>query len=207
MSSTTSMEAGGIRPWHLFVVFAMLAASAAVLMARDTSLANLILISLTVFSAGWAGLLVLRTLWPLVAEHEEEFSPTVSSRARMALEREKQLVLRSIKELEFDRAMGKVADADFSEMVGRLRARAVGIMKQLDERPETYREQIEREVLERLEALHQAAPTGGSAGGAAADAGGAVAGGGAGAAVFCTQCGTRNDGDAKFCKACGRALG
>ena len=33
----------------------------------------------------------------------------VGSQTRAALEREKNLVLRSIKELEFDRAMGKVA--------------------------------------------------------------------------------------------------
>ena len=44
---------------------------------------------------------------------------------RAALEREKALVLRSIKELEFDRAMGKVSPKDFDEMAGRLRARAI----------------------------------------------------------------------------------
>ena len=42
--------------------------------------------------------------------------PLVGGRARAALEREKTLVLRSIKELEFDHAMGKVSDEDFAEM-------------------------------------------------------------------------------------------
>ena len=56
----------------------------------------------------------------------------LSDRMRQDLEREKALTLRSIKELEFDRAMGKLSDQDFEEMSGRLRARAVGIMKQLD---------------------------------------------------------------------------
>ncbi len=37
------------------------------------------------------------------------------------MEREKALVLRSIKELEFDRAMGKVSPRDFDEMSTRLR--------------------------------------------------------------------------------------
>ena len=41
-------------------------------------------------------------------------------------------MLRSIKELEFDKAMGKVADADFDEMAGRLRQRAVGLMQRID---------------------------------------------------------------------------
>jgi zinc-ribbon domain len=41
-------------------------------------------------------------------------------------------VLRSIKELEFDRAMGKVSEADFEEIGGRLRARAIALMEELD---------------------------------------------------------------------------
>ena len=51
---------------------------------------------------------------------------TIGGRTRVALEREKTLVLRSIKELEFDFAMGKIAKADFDEMSARLRARALG---------------------------------------------------------------------------------
>ena len=48
----------------------------------------------------------------------------VGERTRVALEREKLLTLRAIKELEFDRAMRKLSDEDFQEMSGRLRARA-----------------------------------------------------------------------------------
>ena len=56
----------------------------------------------------------------------------MSERTRAALEREKMLVLRTIKELEFDRAMGKLSEKDFDEMSGRLRTRALSLMKQLD---------------------------------------------------------------------------
>ena len=42
------------------------------------------------------------------------------------------LTLRSIKELEFDHAMGKVAQKDFAEIGARLRARALELMDQLD---------------------------------------------------------------------------
>ena len=73
----------------------------------------------------------------------------VGERTRVALEREKLLTLRSIKELEFDRAMGKLSDADWQEMSGRLRARAAGLMKQLDAGA-GYREQIERDLAKRL---------------------------------------------------------
>ena len=72
---------------------------------------------------------------------------TIGGRTRIALEREKTLVLRSIKELEFDFAMGKIAKADFDEMSGRLRARALGLMRQLDAGG-GYREQIAEEVEE-----------------------------------------------------------
>ena len=48
----------------------------------------------------------------------------IGQRTRAALEREKMLSLRAIKELEFDKAMGKVSDDDFREMSGPLRSRA-----------------------------------------------------------------------------------
>ena len=53
----------------------------------------------------------------------------IGQRTRVALEREKMLALRTIKELEFDRAMGKLSDEDFREMSGRLRARAARLMQ------------------------------------------------------------------------------
>ena len=80
---------------------------------------------------------------------QPEAPMTIGGRTRIALEREKTLVLRSIKELEFDFAMGKIAKADFDEMSGRLRARALGLMRQLDAGG-GYREQIAKEVKRRL---------------------------------------------------------
>ena len=59
-------------------------------------------------------------------------------------------MLRSIKELEFDRAMGKLSTKDFEEMGGRLRARAIALMKELDEGGSGYRSLIERELSARL---------------------------------------------------------
>ena len=73
----------------------------------------------------------------------------IGQRTRVALEREKMLALRSIKELEFDRAMGKLSDDDLQEMSGRLRARAARLMRQLDAGA-GYREQIERDLAKRL---------------------------------------------------------
>ena len=188
MSSVTSTESPGLRPWHFFVVIALAGATAAVLAARDSGAMALVLVAFAVIAAGGAGLTFHQALWALVTADGEGNGGEVRGRARAALEREKQLVLRSIKELEFDRAMGKVAEPDFAEMGGRLRARAMSLMKQLDERPTAYRDLIEREVQRRL---------GGEAppGAAAAEAEG-----------LCPECGTRNDGDARFCKRCGHGL-
>ena len=193
MSSTPSTEAPGLRPWHFFAVIALAGATAAVLVARDGGAVALALVALAVVAAGGAGLTFHQALWSLVASEGDGNGSEVRGRARAALEREKLLVLRSIKELEFDRAMGKVAEPDFAEMVARLRARAIGLMKQLDERPAAYRDLIDREVQRRLgERAPQAAALPGDAA--------------LGAEARCSECGTRNDGDARFCKGCGHAL-
>ena len=78
----------------------------------------------------------------------------LGGRTRAALEREKTLVLRSIKELEFDRAMGKVSEKDFAEMSGRLRARAARLMRQLDAAT-GYRSEIEQEIAKRIGRRHR----------------------------------------------------
>src|SRR6185295_12953390 len=90
----------------------------------------------------------LRTLRPLVTA-EEDRTAMFGHRTRAALEREKMLALRAIKELEFDRAMGKVSDTDWQEMSGRLRTRATRLMRQLDAGV-GYRAQIERDLAKRL---------------------------------------------------------
>jgi len=162
-------------------------------MARPNAPENLILISLTIGAAGLAALAVYRTLAPLVAPKSDFDRQPLSERMRLDLEREKALTLRSIKELEFDRAMGKVSPQDFEDMAARLRARALGIMRQLDEGSHAYRALIEKELAQRVGAI-ELPPKGGS---------------------HLTQperaldvcsCGTRNDQDARFCKSCGTRL-
>jgi hypothetical protein len=119
----------------------------------------------------------------------------VSARLRADLEREKALTLRSIKELEFDRAMGKLSDQDFDLMAGRLRARALGIMKQLDAGAALYREQIERDLAARLGAAPELKLRPTTEGARRPDL-----------QVRQCACGTSNDADARFCKSCGNKL-
>jgi hypothetical protein len=180
-----------LQPWQFFTIVTMLAATAAVYVARGTTLANLILVSLTVMAVGLAAMAFYQTLSPLVGTEEAPAGQALEGRARLALEREKTLVLRSIKELEFDRAMGKIAEPDFLDMVARLKVRAVGLMKQLDQEAPEWRVEIERELERRLAARGVSAPPPRP-----------VAAG----AAACAACGTANDADARFCKACGARL-
>jgi hypothetical protein len=177
----------GFRPWHFFVLASLMAATAAVVLSRQTSPGHLILISLTIAAAGLAAAGFYRMLAPLASNDVLAYSEPLTARKRAALEREKMLTLRSIKELEFDRAMGKVSEKDFDEMVVRLRTRAIALMKELDEGRSGYRAEIQRELEARLAARAVASTSR--------------------AASRCEACGTGNDADAAFCKRCGARIG
>ncbi|MEZ5416467.1 MAG: zinc ribbon domain-containing protein [Vicinamibacterales bacterium] len=133
MSSATSTDPG-LRPWQLFVLAGMLAATGVVLVSKGQTLPGIVVLSLTVVAASFVAVAAYRSLAPLAsaAGADAEDDTPLGGRVRAALEREKALVLRSIKELEFDHAMGKTGAADFEEMRGRLTRRAVGLMRQLE---------------------------------------------------------------------------
>jgi len=150
MSSEISTErSDSLQPWQLFTLAGLIGATVVVFLSRGQSPAAIILLSCAVFAAAYIGAQALRTVLPLVGPPPEEAPEVLGDRARAALEREKTLVLRSIKELEFDRGMGKVSEKDFGEMSARLRTRAARLMRQLDA-GSSYREQIEKEVEKRL---------------------------------------------------------
>jgi hypothetical protein len=181
-----------LEPWQFFVLAALVCATAVTVMVRGQGATTVILLTIIMATVALVGIAALRAVRPLVSKEEDRTS-MVGERTRAALEREKLLTLRSIKELEFDRAMGKLSDADWQEMSGRLRARAAGLMKQLDAGA-GYREQIERDLAKRLATSPDSHVRG-------ADLSGPPVSGN-----FCTDCGTKNEGDAKFCKNCGHRL-
>jgi hypothetical protein len=194
MSSETSINAAAsprtnddqFQPWQLFTLAGLAAATGVVFLEvfvwhADRSTA--ILLSITVGAAALAGFAAYRTFAPLAGTEDSTGSEILAGRTRAAIEREKTLVLRSIKDLEFDRAMGKMSEKDFLEMSARLRTRAAGLLQQLDQGTASYREQIEKELARRM------GPT-------------VVP-----STRACATCGTANDADARFCKACGGKLG
>jgi len=127
-------NADSAQPWHFFVVASLAAATLAVVMSARTAPEHLVMLSITVFAAGASALAVYHVIAPLVAARRHR--RTAGAGTRAALIAEKALALRTIKELEFDRAMGKMSQADFEEVSGRLKARALRVMQQIEEIPE-----------------------------------------------------------------------
>jgi hypothetical protein len=204
-----------LRPWQFFTLGALVCATAAVFIIRGTSAENLIFVCLAIFAAALVGLAALNALRPLATGETRE-PEMVGGHTRAAIEREKNMVLRSIKELEFDRAMGKLDERDYEEMSARLRSRAVRLMQQLDNTSSGYRELIERELASRLvkagsstkvepyekpesepAAVGQPVPLGQQI---------PVGLDFSRATGVCSSCNTVNDDDARFCKSCGTKL-
>jgi len=181
-----------LRPWQFFLLAGMLGATAVVFFATGQSPASLIALSLTIIAASLVAVAAYGALLPLVSPEAIETPGQVVGRTRAVLEREKSLVLRSIKELEFDFAMGKVSKSDFDDMSGRLRARAIGLIRQLDD-GSGYRAVIEREVVARASSQTPVGPS--SVGQDRFED----------APPTCS-CGGSNDRDARFCKHCGNKL-
>jgi hypothetical protein len=218
----------GLQPWQFFVLAALGCATAVTFISRGQGPAAIILLSVLMAAAALVGYAALRAVRPLVSP-EQDRTVMVGQRTRVALEREKMLALRSIKELEFDRAMGRLSDDDWREMSGRLRARAARLIRQLDA-GSGYRVQIEGELTKRLGAadarltpsrsdgvdadarrgtIGDAEARSAAMGDADADAGSATAEARSAKALaerVCASCETSNDADARFCKGCGARL-
>lgn len=76
----------------------------------------------------WAS---LRSL--LGGEHQLYLEQSGAVRKRAELLDEKESILRSLKDLEFEREVGKLSDEDFKRLDGEFRQRAKAILRALDE--------------------------------------------------------------------------
>ena len=192
MSSASSTERGetgrdsGFQPWHFYMLLSLAAATWAVIVSRDTHPAALVLLSAAIVAAGLVGAALHHAIFAFFTR-DPDAGAAVSPRTREFLEQEKALVLRSIKELEFDRAMGKVSDRDFGEIGGRLRARAIEIMQTLEpsDAGGPRRDDVERSAANRPPAREDRPSA---------------------TAPSCPSCHARVDADARFCKNCGAKL-
>jgi hypothetical protein len=178
----------------------------------------------TTLALMWVVWLMFRAAQAMVSEPEAEDVARATGRRRKELEREKQSLLKALKELEFDHEMRKISDVDYQEIGGNYRARAVRVLKQLDQtgKDVDYRVLVERDVAARLKAKSEAkAEAGGEpeAQGEAKPEAKADAKADAKSEAkpepkpekvddkpACPTCGTANDLDAEFCKKCGKKL-
>lgn len=204
MSSATSTDPG-LRPWQLFLLAGMLAATAVVLVSAGQTMSGIVVLSATVVASSLVAVAGYRSLAPLAASADDAASAPVGGRARAALEREKALVLRTIKELEFDHAMGKTTTTEFEEMRDRLKARAVGLMRRLE--GGDFRAIVERDLATRMAPPRSAAspmadPRPPATPGASVPSAPVPST----LARVCGACAGLNDVDARFCKHCGAAL-
>ena len=199
-------RAPSVQPWLFFLLTSVAIAVAAVILLRHIPAVEIALSVLTIVAAGLAAFALYRTLLPLASGVDIDAPVLVGGRTRAALERDKALTLRAIKELEFDRAMGKVSEADFALVRERLRARALRLMQQL-EGSTAYRDRIEKDL-----ELHRSRGSGYVRQGFSPAEGSPAEGSPEGlphvrqTSVPCAECGARNDRDARFCKMCGHAL-
>lgn len=113
-----------------------------------------------------------------------------------ALGEEKRRVLRQLKDLEAEHALGKIDDADYESLVARYRTDAKNVMREMDREIGPLRAEAERVAHEYLakHGLMDGAPGADPAPEAEVDR------------SACAKCGTSNESDAAFCKKCGAAM-
>jgi len=93
--------------------------------------------------------------------------------------------LSALREIEFDRATGKLSESDYETLKARYTAKALEVLRHEASRAEAPAADLESQVAARVAAIR----------------------GGAGASPRCPSCGPRPEADAAFCSNCGQAIG
>jgi hypothetical protein len=146
--------------------------------------------------AGGVLLIVISILWASVRTLSGEAAITLDEAialgAPTAAEEQKRAILQALKDLEFERSVGKIDEADYQELVQRYRTEAKRLLRAVDEDLAPLRERAAAYVAGQLGAER---PAKRSKPPKKADD------------PLCADCGTQNDQDAAFCKKCGTKLG
>jgi hypothetical protein len=186
--------------WVLGAAGALAAATYAVLIEKMRFGPPLVMLGLGGMTLALTGAALWRVIDPLAREAWAAPAERGLRRPR-ELEREKQLVLKAIKEIELDYQMRKIAERDYREMIERYRARAMRVLGEIDA-GDDYRVLIERELAMRIK-LAPEKPTAAPAPEPSpppAEPDPPIE------RPACASCGTFNDTDAQFCKKCGAKL-
>jgi hypothetical protein len=153
----------------------------------------------------------------LAGQGDLTLDEAMSLAAPSAEEEQKQAVLRALKDLEFERSVGKITDDDYRELSERYRSEAKALLLMVDRGMAPAMNQAESLLAERLKGkagkarkkhkespgtdAPDAAPSSTSGAETATDSVHSAS------ALVCASCQAENDADARFCKSCGHALG
>ncbi len=165
-------------------------------------------------------LLFWSSLGRLTGESPLSLEEAVGLGAPSPEEERKRSILRALKDLEYERSVGKISEEDFAELSARYRAEAKALLKLIDAESAPMRKRAEELLAARLSEdkdagkrrrskKAKAAQEVETTATAEATATEAVQATDAeeSARTACPSCSTANDPDAAFCKRCGVALG
>ena len=166
----------------------------------------------------WASLRTLSGDAPLPLALE---AMAAQSRTAIGTAEQKRRVMRALKDLEAEHAIGKIDDADYAEVAERYRNEAKQLMRDMDEQVDPLRERAEEIARAHLKkrkigagfTSDEPAETTAAATESSDDLDGLGLPDGAKPAkksatprVACAKCDTSNETDAAFCKKCGASL-
>jgi hypothetical protein len=198
---------------HLKIALPVAVALAAAILGatRGVALALLVL-------AAAALLLAILLLWNSIQSLDDDAELTLDEAMALAApsaeEEKKRAVLRALKDLEYERSVGKISEEDYATLSARYRAEAKELLRALREAEEKVRERVERRVARRLEKAGLETKTQPEEEPDAEDEPTAAEPSEEPIAEAqpeddiktCLACDTENDTDARFCKSCGAKL-
>jgi hypothetical protein len=143
----------------------------------------------------WASVRTLAGDAPITVEEALAIS------APTAVEEQKRAVLSALKDLEYERSVGKITEADYQDLSQRYRTEAKRLLRSLDDEMKPMRDRAEAYVMKELggeprrkqadsDDTEEARPVSSQA-----------------RSPSCPSCQTPNDADALFCKKCGTKFG
>ena len=180
-------------------------------------------LSLLVLAGGML-LYAIGSLWASVQSLGDDAALSLDEALALAApsaeEEKKRSVLRALKDLEYERNVGKIGEADYLELSTRYREEARRLLRELNDAELPARARVEKLLARRMggaspppprQAPPESEPEGAdteldsdteTAGDTESERAPEASG-----KPTCTECDTENDPDARFCKKCGEALG
>lgn len=114
-------------------------------------------------------------------------------------EERKRAVLRALKDLDYERSVGKISEEDYAELSARYRSEAKRLLQTLDAELAPLRQEAEESLAKRL-SLRDGKQAGSKAKRVRTKEPASKG------SPRCAACGTANDADARFCKQCAASL-